>query len=238
MTDPVRLHTTPESELERALLSAGRSYGASAATRANVLSAVGLAGVTASSSAAASTALSKGALSKVAIALIVAGSAALPTWQYLANSSGEPATHPAPAAKGPNVSPPSPAHVEPPPEEAPSNLPLESAPVAPTPAPSLAATARSEPKPTAGAPLAAELAALDAARTSLAHSDPTAALSALDSYSRNFPRGKLSIEAEVLRIGALAKSGQTDAARKRAETFLRRHPDSVLASRVRSYAAQ
>jgi len=40
----------------------------------------------------------------------------------------------------------------------------------------------------------------------------------------------------VLRIGALAKSGQTDAARKRAEAFLRRHPDSVLASRVRSYA--
>ncbi len=77
---------------------------------------------------------------------------------------------------------------------------------------------------------------MDAARTSLSHSDPSAALVALDAYGRNFPHGRLRIEAEVLRISALAKSGQTDAARKRAEAFLQRHPDSVLASRVRSYA--
>jgi hypothetical protein len=106
------------------------------------------------------------------------------------------------------------------------------------PAPSVAhspGTARAEPKPASAPPLAAEIAALDAARTSLSRSEPNAALVALDAYSRNFPRGKLRLEAEVLRIGALAKSGQTDAARKRAETFLRHHPDSVLASRVRSY---
>jgi hypothetical protein len=95
---------------------------------------------------------------------------------------------------------------------------------------------RSELKPASAPPLTAELAALDAARTSLSHADPAAALAALDGYARDFPRGRLKLEAEVLRIGALAKSGQTDAARKRAETFLRLHPDSVLASRVRSYA--
>jgi len=234
MTDPERLHTTPESELERALLSAGRSYGASAATRANVLSAVGLAGVTASSSAAASSALTKGTLSKVAVALIVAGSAALPTWRYLSNSNNEPAPHAAPVAKVASLPQSPAATVEAPPVEAAPVLPLENVPLAPpTPAP---LAARVEPKPAAGALLAAELAALDAARTSLSHSDPAAALAALDTYSRNFPRGKLGIEAEVLRIGALAKSGQTEAARKRAEAFLRRHPDSVLASRVRSYA--
>jgi len=82
--------------------------------------------------------------------------------------------------------------------------------------------------------LAAELSALDAARSSLSAGEPKAALKSLDAYARNFPRGKLSIEAEVLRIDALAKSGQTAAARSRAEAFIKRHPDSVLASRVRS----
>jgi hypothetical protein len=40
----------------------------------------------------------------------------------------------------------------------------------------------------------------------------------------------------VLRIDALARSGHTDAARLRANAFLRRHPTSVLASRVRAEA--
>ncbi|HEY4159038.1 MAG TPA: tetratricopeptide repeat protein, partial [Polyangiaceae bacterium] len=86
--------------------------------------------------------------------------------------------------------------------------------------------------------LAAELSALDAARSALAGGDTTGALSDLDAYARNFPRGRLGLEAEVLRIDALAKSGQTAAARKRAEAFMKRHPDSVLASRVRAYAGQ
>ncbi|MET0795140.1 MAG: outer membrane protein assembly factor BamD, partial [Polyangiaceae bacterium] len=96
---------------------------------------------------------------------------------------------------------------------------------------------RIEPKAAPPA-LAAELSALDAARSSLSAGDPKAALSALDAYSRTFPRGRLGLEAEVLRIDALAKSGQTAAARSRAEAFIKRHPDSVLASRVRGYVGQ
>ena len=80
--------------------------------------------------------------------------------------------------------------------------------------------------------------ALDAARSKLASGDAAGALTALDAYARNFPHGKLGLEAEVVRIDALAKSGQTVAARKRAEAFMKRHPDSVLASRVRAYAEQ
>ena len=99
-----------------------------------------------------------------------------------------------------------------------------------------AGAARTEARAASAPQLTAELAALDAARAALSHSDPAGALSALDGYNRNFPHGRLRIEAEVLRIGALAKSGQTEVARKRAEAFLRLHPDSVLASRVRSYA--
>ncbi len=45
------------------------------------------------------------------------------------------------------------------------------------------------------------------------------------------------MEAEVLRIDALAESGRTDAAHARAREFLRRHPNSVLAAHVRTRLA-
>ncbi|MEI9938046.1 MAG: hypothetical protein WDO69_12575 [Pseudomonadota bacterium] len=247
MTEPTRLLAMPESELERALLDAGRSYTASSSMRAKTLVALGLTAVATSSApsaAAASKSLTKATFSKVAVAVIVIGAAAVPIWRYFAQASARVA--PPPAARAALVLPAPSAAV---PSEA---APLVTAPSVTAPSASVAvaqlqpsaaalntgtaSSVRAEPRPVSVPPLAAELAALDAARTSLSHSDPSAALVALDGYSRNFPRGRLRIEAEVLRIGALAKSGQTDAARKRAEAFLRRHPDSVLASRVRSYA--
>jgi hypothetical protein len=235
MNEPTRLFSTPESELERALLDAGRSYTAPGSMRTKTLLALGLSAVatsTAPSAAAASSTLTKAALSKVAIAMLVVGGAAVPAWYYLGQTSGT------------AVAPPKAVSTALTPQTPPESLPPASAPLATgesaelqpssSPVPS-AAAARVDPRPASTPPLAAELAALDAARSSLSRSDPNAALIALDGYSRNFPRGRLKIEAEVLRIGALAKSGQMDTARKRAEVFLRRHPDSVLASRVRSY---
>jgi outer membrane protein assembly factor BamD (BamD/ComL family) len=85
------------------------------------------------------------------------------------------------------------------------------------------------------ADLAAELSAIDKARSALTGGDASGALSQLDSYSRSYPRGRLALEAEVLRIDALARSGQREAARKRAELFVRRYPNSVLKARVRGY---
>jgi hypothetical protein len=82
-----------------------------------------------------------------------------------------------------------------------------------------------------------ELAALDGARVALASGDAQVALVALDAYARAYPRGHLRLEADVLSIDALARSGRADAAKRRAETFLRRHPRSVLAARVRGYLA-
>ena len=90
---------------------------------------------------------------------------------------------------------------------------------------------------THAATLSAELGALDRARLSLAGGDARRALDALDSYDRRFPSGRLQLEAEVLRIDALAKLGHKDAARQHAEMFLRRHPNSVLATRVRAHVA-
>ncbi|HKO50465.1 MAG TPA: hypothetical protein VJV79_22235 [Polyangiaceae bacterium] len=240
MNEPTRLLSTPESELERALLDAGRSYTASGSMRTKTLVALGLTGVGASvvpAAAAAGSPLTKAALSKVAVAMLVIGAIAVPVWRYLdRNPSSTPHEHP-PIGKG--------SAALPAPSTAALPIPLEALPVEPAELPpssaaasasASASTARAPARPVSAPPLTAELAALDAARTSLSHSDPAGALLALDGYSRNFPRGRLKLEAEVLRIGALAKSGQTEAARKRAETFLRLHPDSVLASRVRSYA--
>ena len=81
--------------------------------------------------------------------------------------------------------------------------------------------------------LAEELSSLDSARALLARGDSAGALVRLDVHSRAYPKGRLQLEAEVLRIDALTKNGQTSLAKKRAETFLRKHPNSVLASRVR-----
>lgn len=82
--------------------------------------------------------------------------------------------------------------------------------------------------------LAHELSSLDAARGLLARGDATGALARLDAYGRAYPRGRLALEAEVLRIDALDESGRSDAARVRAEAFLQHHPHSVLAARVRT----
>ena len=247
MNEPTRLLSTPESELERALLEAGRSYTASGSTRAKTLLALGLTAVAPSVAPAASVTgktLTKAALSKVVIGVLVVGAVALPVWRYLGHhaSSTPVAQQPVAVAAAPVLAatpaevPPAPAEAAPAESATLDNVRVEAAePPASTSARSGRAS-RSELKPPAAPPLTAELAALDAARTSLGHADPAGALAALDSYAHDFPRGRLKIEAEVLRIGALAKSGQTDAARKRAEAFLKHHPDSVLASRVRSYA--
>jgi outer membrane protein assembly factor BamD (BamD/ComL family) len=83
--------------------------------------------------------------------------------------------------------------------------------------------------------LTAELGALDMARSKLASGDARGALVVLDDYARTYPRGRLGLEAEVLRIDALSRAGETGAAKKRAEAFVKRHPKSVLAPRVRRY---
>jgi hypothetical protein len=84
--------------------------------------------------------------------------------------------------------------------------------------------------------LRAEVGSLDRVRAKLSSGNASGALALLDEYGRSFPRGLLSLEAEVLRIDALAQSGQPETARKRARAFLRQHPKGVLASRVRRYA--
>jgi hypothetical protein len=245
MTEP-RLEESA-SEFERELLSAGTSYRVSAEAKAKTLGALGLAGITAGAGTAAGLgsahAAQAGASSlwaklgwtgwtKASLATLVTVGAlvAVPAGYLALQDDPVPASAvSSPPAKAPvkvpeNVVPPPAAQVS------------EVAPVQPEPAPDRAQP-KAETKSEASAALRAELKALDGARTTLASGNAQGALVLLDAYDRGYPRGLLKLEAEVLRIDALARSGQADAARRRADAFLRQHPKSVLASRVRRYSA-
>ena len=252
MNEPRRLLEESDNPLERALLNAGASYSTSPETRAKTLAALGLAGAAAlSASVAAPAALSATGMSatssslavklgwtKILVALSTVGMLAGIPAGYLAwrgqDAQEVAAAHRFGAAlAGPvaqmAVQAPAPVQAQ---VEA---LAEETAAPAPADGGSVAAT-KLDPKPSgAGAALEAELGALDAARTMLASGNARGALSLLDAYSKAHPRGRLGLEAEVLRIDALAKSGRPDAASQRAAAFLRRNPNSVLASRVRRY---
>jgi len=263
MTELRRLLEETESDAERALLQAGRSYRSSRETRSKTLAALGLAGssaivaVTAASGTAVSATVSAtgastsigatgvtstavGSLAtiagvsgaKILVALSLAGmGTAVPLGYWALHHRSEPpaivrrvasartaASAPDPVAVAPAAAPL--------PPQADADLPT--APVA-APGPRLRSGARP------AVSLSQELAALDAARATLARGNAEGALFLLDGYDRSCPHGKMGIEAEILRIDALAKNGQAGDARRRAEQFVMRHPTSVLAVRARTY---
>jgi hypothetical protein len=251
MTDPEA--PIGQTDLERALLDAGRSYRSSAEARQKTKIALGLAGSTAAGAvgAASLTWLGRAARTvagrlggatggtKVIVALSLAGAAAgIPIGRHAWQGRGAPGA-PAPAAvTAPVVAPPAAAA---PPAIAP----------APVGAPPAVADARSRPglPPRSDAKAAArdhdrdlalglELAQLDEARAALGAGDARGALALLDAYTRAHPHGSLALEAEIVRIDALARDGQRDLAKRRAEAFLRRHPKSVLAARARGFLLQ
>jgi hypothetical protein len=222
MSEPPRLRDDAASPVERALLEAGSAYRSSAALHAKTMAAVGLAGSAALAEVAGST-LSKFGWSKWLTSLSVLGATvAVPVGYYVLQ---EPAKVVAPA---PRVAPKS---VEiAPAKPVPVNAPVvvEEAKLA-SPAPQQNA----KPAPPRAASLGREIDLIDAARAALSRGDSRGALATLDAYARLYPRGRLGMEAEVLRIDALERSGDTDGARRRAAAFLRHNPKSVLSARVR-----
>lgn len=217
-SEPLRLsEETGEgsSSLERSLLRAGSSYKTSPQTRAKVLAGLGLAAgstamLTGSAAASVSVSAAKLTWTKLLLGVSLVGATAVPVGYYAirnAENKGVPAARVAPS--GPT---------------APESAPVQATDVQEAPA-------------VHAAMLKEELGALDHARLSLASGDGRRALDELDGYDRRFPSGRLQLEAEVLRIDALAKIGRKDIARQHAEAFLRRHPNSVLATRVRAHLA-
>jgi hypothetical protein len=233
MNEPRRLREEAETDFERALLDAGSSYRSSEAVRARTLAALGIAGtaaLTAGTAGGASSALlTKAGWTKLLAISGIGVTAAAPVGYYVWQRS-EPAPAPAVAVQTTEARPaaPAPRTPEPPAPEPRVEPPVRAAPIAP----------KVEPRASSASALTAELGALDAARSRLSSGDASGALALLDDYARSYPRGRLVLEAEVLRIDALAKSGQMSAAKRRAEAFLKRHPNSVLASRVRTYLTE
>lgn len=91
-----------------------------------------------------------------------------------------------------------------------------------------------EPQPPAPqADSLSELRAIAVARN-LLDRDPEAALSALDKVRREHPRGYFVEERQALTVLALARSGQTAAARQQALAFLRAFPNGPFSDRVRA----
>jgi hypothetical protein len=222
--EPNRLLQESNSQLERALLGAGAATPSSSQMRAKTLAALGIAAGSATllsgaAAGAASASLSTAAKltwTKLVLGVSLVGAAVVPTGYYIANHQTSPASAAArvqAAVRGQAAAAPGGESID---EmmEAPAAVPVDAA---------------------ARASLTRELAALDHARLALAGGDARRALGALDDHARKFPRGRLALEAEVLRIDALAKLGRTADARQHAETFLRLHPNSVLATRVRTH---
>lgn len=82
--------------------------------------------------------------------------------------------------------------------------------------------------------IAREIAQLDAARDRLHRGEARAALALLEAYRSEHPSGVLQQEAALLRIEALVRTGERDAVRQLARRFLRDHPGSPHAQRIRA----
>ncbi len=248
MNEPRRMIDESESEFERSLLGAGNFYEVSPDVRHKTLTALGLLGAAAvPASAAAATGLSVAPPAAAAstllgklgwfklMSIVALGTAVVVPAGYLLSEVMRPGTEPTPAKGSPLAAAASAAPIA---AVAPAADETNPAPVESAVPRSNSKVERFEPKPAdSSAALRAELSALDAARAMIASGNPNGGLAALDAYHRQNPRGRLKLEAEVLYIDALASSGRTDAASKRAKAFLAKYPNSVLASRVRRYTS-
>ena len=236
MTEPPRLTQESRDDLELALLRAGSDVSASPELREKTLATLGLGGAAAAGAAVGAGAFASGSakgaggvlslLSLKVSALAVGVALAVGGPVYLLTGEA-----PAPVLRLAKPARPL--------DQLASRLPdpdrREPRPQA-TGAPTAAAPPSPSPKSAPAEALRAELAQLDAARARLGSNRPEEALRLLDAYARSKPNGRLRLEAEVLRIDALAKSGRTDQAKARARAFLARHPSSVMAARVRRIA--
>jgi len=151
--------------------------------------------------------------------------------------AGQPIPGPAPVASAPGVAP-EPRALAPAPSVAASVTPAATAP-SPRLAPAVsAATSRSRrvlPRAAANAPSSSieELRLLDLADAAV-QGDPSLALRLTEQHARRYPGGLLRDERDVIEIAALVRLGRRDAAHSQASTFLRLHPGSAYAAKVRA----
>ena len=129
--------------------------------------------------------------------------------------------------------PPAPATLPPPPLPRLPSVPpprAEVAEISPETAPAAPAERRSS---ASAAAVWDEPQLIERARKALAV-EPRRALALAQEHQRRFPVGALSVEREVIVIEALARSGQTSEARRRALSFESRYPKSIHLPRIRA----
>ena len=225
MEEPRRLMECSDSPLERELLREGRNYKLPARTVAKTAAALGVGGASwLSAKALLGAQLTPFKTIVVATAAVAGGYATVQTL--------ESPEAPAPAAPVSVEQPSQPVKAAPPaPKPASQSVEIDQLP----PATPEAQRSQKVEQPTKSDLLREELEALDHARSALLGQSPARALQLVDEYEQRFPKGRLRLEAEALRIDALARAGQHAQAQSRAKRFVERHPDSFLTSRVRRH---
>jgi hypothetical protein len=103
---------------------------------------------------------------------------------------------------------------------------------------STAPASEPRPRPTPASQLREESQAVLEARAALRAGHTAQCLRLLAQARERFPRGALAQEREALAIEALAQSGQSSAARRRADSFLQKYPQSPYSTDVRRFSAQ
>jgi hypothetical protein len=244
MSDPKRLLDEGGDDFGASLLRAGRTLDSEQA-QARRIALLGASAALTATAGAAKGGLFQGLLTKwVGLGLlttaIAAGIAAraLSTPEHPVTPSVRAvlAEHPIqqPAAPAPKANDEAkPAAVEPP--SAPG-IAIDSLPSATPEEAPLAAKPGAARVPSTPSTLADEVSSLREAREALAAGQTQRAFAALDAYVQRFPGGHLGLEAEELRIEALARSGNSAAAGARARAFLAAHPTSPYAPRLRALA--
>jgi TolA-binding protein len=86
---------------------------------------------------------------------------------------------------------------------------------------------------TPSSPLAAEVARIDAARTSNAVGDYDGTVQLVERYHRDFPSGALAPDADVVALEAVAAKRDRAETARRAALFLSRYPGDPHAARVK-----
>lgn len=252
MSEPRRLREEG-SELERALIASASSDAPSPRARAAAARALGIdptpggSGGGPSGGVATSVTMSG---AKIAGFVGLAAAIALAAWQLVVLGDDEVETERATV----DVGPPSPAAEPPAPlvapiertgerpagdartlDEAPSEVQASprSRPIART-RPAVEADVPENAEPVAApSTLAAEVAALDAARSAIRRGQTARALAMLDEYDARFARPELGPESDIARIEAHLAAGDRAAARSLADRFLAAHPTSPAAARIR-----
>jgi hypothetical protein len=88
------------------------------------------------------------------------------------------------------------------------------------------------PSASAGDDLAAQVLALERARTALASGDAARVVTDIEAFHRTYPRSPLAEEADFVRVQALARAGRASDAQRLATEFLARYPRSPYTQQV------